>query len=124
MRNPCTAFVKNRKLRARVACGRSGRVCIVSGQSYEVRLVLCGRHRKVENRRFQVVVQKTDRPLELSKTRLTEITGFQCNPYFLDLADLKKTKGKKRFGRNRGCARWSSTGFPKRNQSSVHAVQV
>jgi len=62
MRNPCAAFVKNRKLRAKIACGRSGRLCVVSGQSYEVRLVLCGRHRKVEARRYSVVVQKMNQP--------------------------------------------------------------
>ena len=31
--------------------------------------------------------------LSLTKTILKEVTGFICNPYFLDLADLKKTKG-------------------------------
>ena len=63
MRNPCQCLVKNRQLLARIACGRSGRPCIVSGQSYEVRLVLCSRHRAKEARRYRVeIVRKMDYP--------------------------------------------------------------
>lgn len=61
MRNPCAALVKNRKLLARIPCGRSGKNCVVSGQSFDVKLVLCGRHRKVESRRYKVeIIRKTD----------------------------------------------------------------
>lgn len=56
MRNPCQCLVKNRKLLAKIACGRSGRHCVVSGQSYNVRLVLCSRHRAKEGRRYRVEI--------------------------------------------------------------------
>jgi hypothetical protein len=32
--------------------------------------------------------------LELSKTKLTEITGYIADPYFLNLSAIRKTKGK------------------------------
>jgi len=61
-RSPCAALVKNRKSLARVACGRSGRLVKVSGQSFACPpLVLCSSHRKRESKRYAVeVVRKTD----------------------------------------------------------------
>ena len=67
MKHPCQAFVKNRKLRARIACGRSGRSCIVSGHSFHTRLTLCSRHRKSESRRYEV--QKTSIEQQISRLR-------------------------------------------------------
>jgi hypothetical protein len=64
-RNPCEANVKNRKLLAKIACGRSGRPCIVSGQSYEVRAILCSRHRAKEARRYQVAIAPKDNELPI-----------------------------------------------------------
>lgn len=57
MKHLCQAFVKNRKLRCRVACGRSGRPCIVSGHSFHTRLILCSPHRRREGLRYSVEIE-------------------------------------------------------------------